>query len=106
MCRKKYKKYWISRWKGHADWDLDDSFIEWINYWFKEYKKEASKMVNLEYHKFKYQDKEYTQMQIIDRIIELSDKIIEIDDYWDSRIAPMVDELFILFRKVFFAMWW
>ena len=101
-----YKKYWKSNWKGDADWDLDFSFIEWVNYWFKQYKEKASKMVKLDYHKIEYKGQTYTQIEVIDRIIELTDKIIEIDDLWDKRVDDLVDEIFDLFHKIFFAMWW
>lgn len=104
--KRMYKKYWKSNWKGDADWALDFSFIEWVNYWFKEYKKKASKMVDLTFHKFEYKGQTYTQIQLIDKIIELTDKIIEIDDFWDKGVVEMVDEVFELFHKIFLAMWW
>lgn len=92
--------------KAKVDWNLNWEFICWLNKWFKEYKKNASKMVDLEFHKFKYKGQTYTQIQLIDKIIELTDKIIEIDDFWDKGVVEMVDEVFELFHKIFLAMWW
>lgn len=88
------------------DWNLDLEFIIWLNKWFKEYKKNASKVVDLEYRKYKYKDIEYTQKQIIDRIIELTEdckkKWFEISQDKEDK----VNEIFDLFRLVFWSMWW
>ena len=96
--------------KAKVDWNLNWEFICWLNKWFKEYKKNASKIVDLEFHKFKYKRKEMTQLEIIDRIIELTDDVSK--NWWDfedevqNRIAKEIDEIFQLFRIVFYTMWW
>ena len=86
-----------------ADWNLNSEFIHWLNYWFKEFKEKAK--IDLEFHVFLYKGEELTQIEIIDRIIELTDKILKEDElFWGSE--EELDEVFMLFRIVFPAMWW
>lgn len=87
----------------NTDWNLNVEFVYWINYWFKEYRKNTDGMIDLEYFRFKYKDKEYTQKEIIDRIIVLTDRIIK-KEIWNS--IKEIDEVFDLFHLVFWCMWW
>ena len=78
-------KYWFQRrtrgWSDDETWNLNYEFILWLNSRFKKYREQAIKVVDLEYYKFEYKDKTYTQLQVIDRIIELTDYIIDNDYY-------------------------
>lgn len=94
--------------KAKVDWNLDYEFLKWINKWFKEYKENASKMVDLEFHIYTYEDKEYTQLEIIDRIIYLTDKLID-ESYYYNRDEDVYDEcmeVLDLFKVVYWDMWW
>jgi hypothetical protein len=108
-------KYWFQRrtrgWSDDETWNLNYEFILWSNSRFKKYREQAVKMVDLEYYKFEYKDKIYTQLQVIDRIIELTDYIINNDYYemmWSDieRLEAMKNEIFDLFKMSFGAMWW
>ena len=108
-------KYWFQRrtrgWSDDETWNLNYEFILWLNSRFKKYREQAIKIVNLEYYKFEYKDKIYTQLQVIDRIIELTDYIINNDYYemmWSDveRLEAMKNEIFDLFKISFGAMWW
>ena len=108
-------KYWFQRrirgWSDDETWNLNYEFILWLNSRFKKYREQAIKMVDLEYYKFEYKDKIYTQLQIIDRIIELTDYIINNDYYemmWSDieHLEAMKNEIFDLFKMSFGAMWW
>lgn len=108
-------KYWFQRrtrgWSDDETWNLNYEFILWLNSRFKKYREQAIKIVNLEYYKFEYKDKTYTQLQVIDRIIELTDYIINNDYYemiWSDveRLEAMKNEIFDLFKMSFGAMWW
>ena len=94
--------------KTPIDWNLDYEFIEWLNKWFKEYRKNAIKVVDLEYRIYEYQGKELTQLQIIDRIIALTDILTNDEHYFgfDEEDIQRVDEIFDLFKLVFWSMWW
>ena len=86
-----------------TDWNLNTEFIHWVNYWFKEYKKNT--IADLTFHKFEYNGILLTQEQVIDRIIELTDQFIKADDWLEVK-EETIDEIFTLFRLVFPAMWW
>ena len=83
----------------------------WINSRFKKYKEKAIGIVDLEYYKFKYKRKEYTQLQLIDRVIELTDEMLT-DEYWGliytdaERLEKIKDEVFDIFKLIYGAMWW
>ena len=108
-------KYWFQRrirgWSDDETWNLDYEFIKWVNSRFKKYKEKASKIVDLEFHRFEYESKEYTQLQLIDRVIELTDEILT-DEYWNliytdaERLEKNKDEVLDIFKLIFFSMWW
>ena len=108
-------KYWLQRrtrgWSDDETWNLNYELILWLNSRFKKYREQAIKIVNLEYYKFEYKDKIYTQLQVIDRIIELTDYIIN-NDYYEmmwydvEHLEAMKNEIFDLFKMSFGAMWW
>lgn len=86
-----------------TDWNLNTEFIHWVNYWFKEFKKKAK--IDMTFHKFEYNGILLTQEQVIDRIIQLTDTIIEVDDWWGIEDGDL-EETLDLFKLVFPAMWW
>lgn len=94
--------------KPKIDWNLHLESLKWLNKWFKEYKKNASKVIDLEFHTFKYEGKTYTQLEIIDRIIYLTDTVIEEEKdiaYFNDQ-QRKVNEIFDLYKLVFWNMWW
>lgn len=107
-------KYWFQRqtrgWSDDETWNLDYEFIKWVNTRFKKYKELAGKYVDLEFHKFKYKRKEYTQLELIDKVIELTDGLIE-SDYWNVdlttvNIEEIKNEIFDIFKLIFWTMGW
>ena len=108
-------KYWFQRrirgWSDDETWNLDYEFIKWVNSRFKKYKEEAIRRVDLEYNKWKYKRKEYTKLQLIDRVIELTDEILT-DEYWNliytdaERLEKIKDEVFDIFKLIYGVMWW
>lgn len=87
-------------------WNLNYSFVKWLNEHLRVYRKEASKIVNLEYHTFEYRGRTYTQLEIIDKMIFLSGQLI-LDHYdWGDFYEDYVDQLLDLWKIVFHAMWW
>ena len=53
-------------------WDLDSAFLKWLKEHLIVYLKEASKVVDLNWHKFQYKGEELTQEQIIKKNINSS----------------------------------
>ena len=87
-------------------WSLDYAFVKWLNEHLKVYKKDASKMVNLEYHRFDYNGEELTQLEIINRLINLTDTLMLDYDMWNDDCIQKSKEMLELWAVVFPAMWW
>lgn len=102
-------KYWFQRrtrgWSDDETWNLNYEFIKWVNSRFKKYKELASKIVDLENHKFTYKRKKYTQLELIDKVIELSDEYID-SDFLEDKLDQIKNEIFDIFKLVFWTMWW
>jgi len=52
-------------------WDLDHVMMKYLYEHLIDYKKIAARVVDLSYHKFTYKDKEYTQVELIDKLLDL-----------------------------------
>lgn len=85
-------------------WSLDYAFIQWLNEHCKVYLKDASKVVDLTFHKFTYEGVEYTQEEIIKMMISLSDNLLK--NYWSILDYKDRDKLLDLWKLVIGAMWW
>ena len=103
-------KYWFQRrtrgWSDDETWNLDCEFIKWVNSRFKKYKEKASKIVDLEFHKFQYEGKEYTQLELIDKVIKLSNEYIDTNLLFEDKLDSIKDEIFDIFKLIFWTMWW
>ena len=90
----------------NTDWNLNHEFICWLNYWLKEYKEKAE--IDLKFHKFMYKSRQWTQEEIIDRLIELT-KYVNVNFYEtekEKEVKQAINEIFDLFKLVFWVMWW
>ena len=97
--KKQRKKYGFD---DRETWNLDRMFVEWIYTRFKMYKEIGGKIVNLSYHKFQYKDREVTQEQAIDIIIEAcKNYLLEIET--EDALSP---EIYKLLGEIMPAMWW
>lgn len=89
-------------------YDLSFSFIEWLNKRLKVYKEDAEKYIDLEYHRIMYKDEEYTMLALLNKMIDLSNKLMDEDYYYD--FGPEVDndtnELLDIFKVIFPYLWW
>ena len=103
-------KYWFQRrtrgWSDDETWNLDCEFIKWVNSRFKKYKEKASKIVDLEFHRFEYDGKEYTQLELIDKVIKLSNEYIDTNLLSEDKLNSIKDEIFDIFKLIFWTMWW
>ena len=99
-------------------WNLDFELIKWLNEHLKVYKEESTKAVDLEYHKFKYKNTEYTQLEIINRLIEITDMLLNDEPYnfgnYDRLITTKEigtinarkNEMYDLLKLVHWQLWW
>lgn len=99
-------------------WNLDFELIKWVNKHFKVFKEDAIKVVDLEHSKYKYKNKEYTQLEIIDRVIEITDNLLGNEPYESEngyyfidskelkKISARKNEMYDLLKLVHWDMWW
>ena len=114
MMRKIKRKinYWFQRrirgWSDDECWDLRYSFIKWFNEHLKVYKRDANKIVDLEYHKYIYKGKQYTQLELINILIESTDKCLLIYGDLDflNQFSQLKDDIFEISNLIFWDMWW
>ena len=91
-------------------WNLDYELIKWLNEHLKVYLKDASTTVDLEYWKFDYKDKNYTQKEIIEILIKDTDYMLV--DWWEQcfsdseKMENTKNEIYDLLKLVHFVMWW
>lgn len=89
-------------------WNLDYELIKWLNEHLKVYKEEAIKVVDLEFYKFPYKRKKYTQLEILNRLIEITNILLEID-YFNCNVIEannLKDEMYDLLKVVHWQLWW
>ena len=86
-------------------WDLEISFRLWLYERLKMYL--DRNCVNLEYHKFEFKGKEYTQQQMIDMMLERLEFSFK-EDYndYDPKQYAYVNEIEEIWTIVVGAMWW
>ena len=88
---------------------LDYSLIEWLNEHLKVYLKESQQRCDLTFHKFTYKKQEYTQLEVINRLIEITDYLLDDDIYYwgdDKEKERLVNEMYDLLKLVHFSLWW
>lgn len=103
--RYEMKKNTIKKRKIHRDcWGLDWAFLFWLKERLPVYLKDAGKFVDLDYHKFEYKGKTYTQREIVERMIHILDMLPDND--WQEEWDIYTNEILDLWKIVFPAMWW
>lgn len=90
-------------------YSLDYTLIEWLNIRLKAYLKYASRYVDLEYDKYKYKNKEYTQLEVLNRLIEITNTLVDESFYWgieSKKAMNLVNEMYDLLKIIHFALCW
>lgn len=87
-------------------WNVDLALVKWLNEHLKFFKEEVNGIINLEYHKYIYNGKEYTQLEIIDRLIELTKELQDINFCVPIGKEKMKDEMYDLLKLIHFDLWW
>lgn len=96
--------------------NMDYTIVLWMYQCLRFFQDEASKIVNFDFHKVEIDGIELTQRQCIDRMVEDCKKILYDDsafenykdenEYIINVVDPAVDDLFMVFSKVYRHMWW
>lgn len=99
MKHKAIKKRRISR----DCWSLDYAFFKWLEERLPVYLKEGGAFVDLEFYKFDHRGKEYTQKELIERMIHLLDtkKGDDLEKEFEKE-----KEILEIWAMVAPAMWW
>ena len=111
---KRHFKWWKQRrdygFDDRETWNLDYELVAWLYSHCMMFKEKAGDVVELEYHKFTYDGKEYTQLEIIDYIIECLGEYLKIGASWKVGSIGEAQEKVIkalhLWAEVWPAMWW
>ena len=88
-------------------WNLCDIFVEWLYEHLLMYKERAGEIIDLEYYKYKVDNEELTQLQIIDRILAILkvELLKEAEDY-GSTDWNKVNKALSLFSIIVAQMSW
>lgn len=78
-------KYIIKKRKTGVDsrdcWSLDTWYYEWLYEHIKQYIHDAKDIVDLEYNKFEYDNREYTQLELMNLLCQELIRIIKWDEF-------------------------
>lgn len=100
------KRKTILKRQMHRDgWNLDLAFLSWLLPRLEIYLKDADKMIDLTFHKFEYNGKEYTQKELVQKMITNLQAVRD-EDAWDPHYCELVDEVLTIWKLVFHSMWW
>lgn len=114
---------------GMECWNLDTTMLENLYELVRIFLEEATNQIDLEYNKFTYQGKEYTQLELIEELIQLLEFIlVEPDkcsaemterlsrneyalrygkyDYWNAKHVELETEVWEIWKLLHKAMWW
>ena len=89
-------------------WSLDYVFYMWLYERLKMYIEYAGEIVNLNFHKFVYKEKEYTQLELINMMIERLEFYFKKGDLFvssEEEYEP-IKEIGEIWALVLPAMWW
>ena len=88
-------------------WDLQFTFFLWLYERLKMYVFAASPNIDLNHHRFVYNETSYTQQQMIDMMLERLEFYFS-DKYqrYDQEQQPYIEEIAKLWATVLPAMWW
>lgn len=89
-------------------WNLDCVFYMWLYERLKMYIEYAGEIVNLNFHKFVYKEKEYTQLELINMMIERLESYFKKEDLFvssEEEYEP-IKEIGEIWALVLPAMWW
>ena len=87
---------------------MTEENIKWVNSRFRAYKKNASTIIDLEFHKIKYKSTEYTLGELINKVIYLTNMYIVLSEKIneDEKLNSIKNEVFDIFKEIYWYMWW
>lgn len=118
FCDKTDKRYadWMKErekygFDSRETWCLEHIFFSWLYERLMMYKEKASEIIDLTYHKFNIGGKEYTQMECIDKMLNLLEYILvsdidasDLDE--EGILLKKKKKVLKIWSKILPAMWW
>lgn len=94
-----------------ANWSFDNYFSRWLYCHLKDYLKDAEKVVDLDFYHFKFKGKDYTQKEVIEKILgTLETFITEKDNVFDlkeeRKMIEDYQDAIRLLAEILPAIWW
>lgn len=101
------KKKSIEKRQLHRDcWDLNSAFVKWLYVRVPIYLRDASKMVNLDWHKFDWQGEQRTQREMIQLLINDLEYVEHYTsgnlDLFEKKMKEIMDIWYLIYP----TMWW
>ena len=89
-------------------WDLDFAMIKWLSEHLKVFREDASKCINMEFHKFEYKGEIVPFGVLLDKLIDMCDKLLALMEQIGNpnRADEVKNELFELLSLIFWCLWW
>lgn len=106
---KKYKKTGVF---PQQTWDMPIALLQWFYEVTSEYVEEASKIVNLNFHKLEYNGKEYTQLELIHLFLnKVKYILVNGDELFLTQEASnnedtLIQEVYDIWSVLSPHMWW
>lgn len=86
---------------------MDGCFYAWLYEHIQMYLDKASKIVDLDYHKFEYNEETYTQRELLEQICEIIEYYFSDSfDDWNEEDYEYVHNVERMWAIVMPAMWW
>lgn len=89
-------------------WNLDATFMRWLNEHLKVFREDASKCIDMGYHKFEYDGEIVPFKDLLDKLIDLTDEFIKVqDENWlDESLDDLKEDIMFIFNMIFWCLWW
>lgn len=88
-------------------WALNDAFYMWLYERLMMYKEIGGEVVDLTFHKFKYQGQEYSQLELINKLLEMLKVYFKSGEYkFGDEDYTLMTEIGEIWAIILPAMWW
>lgn len=88
-------------------WNLGYEFVKWLNEHLKIYVEDKQKVVDMEYYKYDYKGKNYTELEMMNKLVDVTDELLkEYDEIDCDKMNKLKDEMYELLKKIHFSLEW
>lgn len=88
-------------------WDLNSTFYAWLYEHLRMYVDIGGEIVNLDFHKYEWHEREYTQLELINEILDRIRFYFSKDyDDFDMEDITYIREIGEIWAIILPAMWW